>query len=177
MNAIPAPLKISAFLLASQVLSGCSQEPTPPGRHRSAPVAPAATASAPPAPANTVALPGGSEAQKIFLTRCIVCHGRTGHGDGPGAAALTVKPRNYTDGNWQRAVTDEQIETIIVKGGAVVGKDPGMPANPDLKTKPDVVADLRKIVRSFAPKDAPAADAGSHEQATSPAKQKKGKGS
>ncbi|HFS67442.1 MAG TPA: cytochrome c [Flavobacteriia bacterium] len=32
----------------------------------------------------------------IFRSRCAVCHGLNGHGDGPGAKALTPKPKDLT---------------------------------------------------------------------------------
>lgn len=88
---------------------------------------------------------------QVYKMRCVVCHGETGKGNGAGAAALTVKPRDYTDAAWQKVVTDDQIKAIIVKGGGAVGKDPGMPPNPDLADKESVVEELVKIVRSFAP--------------------------
>lgn len=89
------------------------------------------------------------EAQQTFLNRCGVCHGKEGRGDGPGAAGLTPTPRNYHDQAWQASVTDEQIEKTIVYGGAAVGKSPAMVANPDLGSKPELVAALREIVRGF----------------------------
>jgi len=92
---------------------------------------------------------GSSEARKIFKQRCSVCHGQDGRGDGPGAAALNPKPRNYTDSTWQKSVTDEHIAKTIVEGGAAVGKSPSMAPNPDLKNKPEVVKGLVEIVRSF----------------------------
>lgn len=85
----------------------------------------------------------------MFQTRCAACHGQFGRGDGPGAAGLTPKPRNYADQEWQKTVTDEEIEKAIVYGGAAVGKSPQMVANPDLQAKPGVVAALREIVRKF----------------------------
>ena len=91
-----------------------------------------------------------AEAQKVFGTLCSSCHGTTGKGDGPAASALNPKPRNYTDTAWQKSVTDQQIADTIVKGGAKVGKSNLMPPNPQLKGKPEVVAGLVKIVRSFA---------------------------
>ncbi len=91
----------------------------------------------------------GGSAEEIFAQRCVTCHGADGKGDGPGAKALAVKPRNYTDAKWQTSVTDEHIREIIVKGGAAVGKDPGMPPNPDLADEPEVVEGLVKKVRSF----------------------------
>lgn len=89
------------------------------------------------------------EAQQLFATRCAACHGQFGRGDGPGAAGLNPKPRNYTDPEWQKVVTDEEIEKAIVYGGAAVGKSPQMVANPDLQAKPGVVAALREMVRKF----------------------------
>ncbi len=91
------------------------------------------------------------EAQDIFKTRCTMCHGPGGKGDGPAGMALTPKPRNMTDPEWQKSVTDEHIEKIIVGGGSSVGKSVLMPANPDLANKPEVVKALRQIVRGFGP--------------------------
>ncbi len=91
-----------------------------------------------------------AEADNIYSTRCATCHGATGRGDGPGAANLDPKPRDYSDQAWQKTVTDEDIEKTIVYGGAAVGKSPLMVANPDLSGKPDVVKALREKVRAFA---------------------------
>lgn len=111
----------------------------------------------PPAPAPTPLKPAAAPvtedpaatAANIFRGRCSVCHGQTGHGDGPGGAVLTPKPRVFTDAIWQDSVKDQQLREIIVKGGAAVGKSPGMPPNPDLEQKPDVVGELVKVIRGF----------------------------
>lgn len=113
-------------------------QPSPPPQ--AAPATPAATAK----PQS-----GAAEAKKLFKARCMVCHGENGKGDGPGAAALNPKPRDYTNTEWQKSVTDEHIEKTIVYGGAAVGKSPNMPANPDLQSKPEVVKGLVAVVRSF----------------------------
>lgn len=97
------------------------------------------------ATATTAAQP---PAEDLFKTRCAPCHGESGHGDGPGAAALNPKPRNYTDVAWQQKVTDEDIKKTILYGGAAVGKSAAMPANPDLDGKPEL-DELVKTVRSF----------------------------
>ena len=108
--------------------------------------------SAPPTPA-AAAAPSGStakdEAKKIFTERCVTCHGENGAGDGPASAGLTPPPRNFQDHDWQKSVTDEHIEQILQYGGAAVGKSPAMPANPDLMSKPEVVAALREYVRNL----------------------------
>lgn len=92
-----------------------------------------------------------AEAKQIFATNCATCHGEEGRGNGPGASALAVQPRNFHDPEWQRSTSDERIEKVIVYGGAVVGLSPAMAANPQLSSKPQVVAALREHVRSFAP--------------------------
>lgn len=88
-------------------------------------------------------------AQAKFDTLCSTCHGKTGIGDGPGAAALNPKPRNYTDKAWQKTVNDDFLKKIIVQGGGAVGKSAMMPPSPDLANQPEVVAGLVKIIRDF----------------------------
>ncbi len=92
-----------------------------------------------------------AEAKTIWSERCANCHGPGGMGDGPGARALPVKPRVLADSTWQAQVSDEHIATVITEGGRVVGLDPNMAANPDLKAKPDVLRALVLEVRSLAP--------------------------
>jgi mono/diheme cytochrome c family protein len=89
------------------------------------------------------------EAKEIFTQRCSTCHGASGKGDGAVAAALNPKPRDLSGADWQKSVTDEHIEKIILGGGAAVGKSPMMPPNPDLESKPDVVRALRQLVRGY----------------------------
>jgi cytochrome c553 len=100
----------------------------------------------------TITAQDRAEAETLFTTRCAACHGLDGTGNGPGAAALNPKPRNYHDAAWQQATTDEEIEKAIVMGGSAVGKSFLMAANPDLQSKPGVVAALREKVRSFGQK-------------------------
>ncbi|MEO6418816.1 MAG: c-type cytochrome [Polyangiaceae bacterium] len=99
-------------------------------------------------PSAKSATTGGVDPKELFQSRCVACHGATGHGDGPGAVALNPKPRNYTDPAWQDKVTDEDIRKTILYGGAAVGKSPNMPANPDLDGKPELDG-LVKVVRAF----------------------------
>jgi mono/diheme cytochrome c family protein len=96
---------------------------------------------------------GQKQAQRIFEKRCSTCHGPEGRGNGPGAAGLNPKPRNYHDKVWQAQVTDDEIEKAIMYGGAAVGKSPAMAANPDLVSKPEVVAALREYIRKLGKQD------------------------
>ena len=90
------------------------------------------------------------ESIDLFNTRCAVCHGETGAGDGAAAVALDPKPRNYSDKAWQKTVTDEEIAKTIIEGGSATGLSPLMTPNPDLADKPEVVAGLVAIIRGFA---------------------------
>ena len=53
--------------------------------------------------------------KKIFRTRCAVCHDLNGHGKGPGAKALTPKPKDLTSDLVQNQ-TDGEIFWKISKG-------------------------------------------------------------
>ena len=88
-----------------------------------------------------------SEGKKLFETRCFVCHGREGKGDGPSATGLAEKPQDLTDPNWQKSNTDDLIGTVIKEGGAAIGKTGAMPPNPDL-TK-EQIQSLVAFVRSL----------------------------
>jgi mono/diheme cytochrome c family protein len=90
-----------------------------------------------------------AEANKIWNERCVTCHGPDGAGKGPGAGALSVKPRSFQDPTWQASVDDARIQKVIVEGGASVGLNEAMAPNPDLKNKPDVVAALSKKIRKL----------------------------
>lgn len=96
--------------------------------------------------------PEMSEAQRTFMTVCATCHGADGTGNGPAAESLNPKPRNYTDMAWQASVTDADLKKIILEGGQAVGKSPMMPAQVQLKDRPDVVNELVTIIRGFARK-------------------------
>lgn len=133
----------SCILLALSLAAiGCNDPP--PAKATAAAAAPTPVAAAPAA--------SSPPPQEVFAQRCGPCHGTSGKGDGPGAAALTPKPRDYTDAAWQKSVTDEQLRKTILYGGAAVGKSPMMPASPDLEQKPELVEGLVKVVRGFGPK-------------------------
>jgi mono/diheme cytochrome c family protein len=137
--------KLAFVLVVGVAASACSSksEPAP----SAAPAEKAAPApAAPAAPAASAAV---EDPKEVFKTRCVMCHGESGKGDGAAAAALNPKPRNYTDPTWQKSVTDDQIKQTITGGGASVGKSPLMPGQPDLASKPVVLDGLVKIISGF----------------------------
>lgn len=90
------------------------------------------------------------DGQKLFETRCFVCHGRNGKGDGPSASGLAEKPQDLTDANWQRTTSDDRIRSVIQGGGPAIGKSGAMPPNPDLNA--EQIQGLVAFVRSLAGK-------------------------
>ena len=50
-----------------------------------------------------------------------------GAGDGPAGQALQPAPRDLSDPEWQKSVTDEHLTTVIKDGGAAAGLSPLMP--------------------------------------------------
>jgi cytochrome c553 len=130
-------MKKLIFLVGAMALAGaaaCDQDNTK-DSHAAAKLAPAK--------------PVAPEAREMFNSRCATCHGTEGKGNGPAAAALNPKPRNYTDKTWQKSVTDEQIKKTIIMGGAAVGKSPIMPASPDLESNQAVLDGLIAIIRQY----------------------------
>lgn len=130
-----------ALILGATLLGACSK-PSEEPKEEQAPIAVAP-------PKAVQAVPSGNEAEKYFKTRCTVCHGTTGAGDGPGSAALDPKPRAFAEAAWQEGVTDEHLMKVITEGGVSVGMSPGMPAHPDLKQKPEVLKELVALIRGF----------------------------
>jgi mono/diheme cytochrome c family protein len=135
-------LAIAIPLALSLLAAGCGKNSQPPPPSSGSPGA--QKESGPSAPAGQP-----SQAQAMFNTVCVMCHGPDGTGNGPAASTLNPRPRNYTDAAWQASVTDDQIKDIILKGGAGVGKSPAMPGNPQLQDHPDVLDGLVQIIRGF----------------------------
>jgi|ERR1700757_738538 mono/diheme cytochrome c family protein len=70
--------------------------------------------------------------EMIFQTRCFVCHGREGKGDGPASTGLGATVRDLTSPGWQDSIPDETIGKVIRSGAAAVGGTAAMAPNPDL---------------------------------------------
>jgi mono/diheme cytochrome c family protein len=78
-----------------------------------APAADTSTTGAAGGAAGEVSLAVG---ERIVKERCVLCHGESGKGDGPGGAALNPKPRNWTDHGYMGSQTDEQLYQVIYNG-------------------------------------------------------------
>jgi len=64
-----------------------------------------------PITANESSLAAG---QKVYLKRCVSCHGRTGNGDGPDAADLGIHPAKLSDPTIQQQTDGELFWKITV---------------------------------------------------------------
>lgn len=131
---------MASALLGGGLAAGCSQSETPaPGgqaasspQAATSPAGPTAAAS-PAAPAaeaspaaggdtQTAAAPAGGaggdvqRGQQLFAQNCATCHGTTGKGDGPAAAALNPKPQDLTDDEWKHGGSPDQIFQTITNG-------------------------------------------------------------
>jgi mono/diheme cytochrome c family protein len=142
MRSLIASVLLSGLLLG--LLSACAKNTEPPPPSSGSP-------NAKPESGPSRARSGGqaSQAEQMFATVCVTCHGTDGTGKGPAAEALNPKPRNYTDPQWQASVTDDQLKEIILKGGQGVGKSPMMPGQPQLADQPEVLDGLVRIIRGF----------------------------
>jgi mono/diheme cytochrome c family protein len=67
-------------------------------------------------------------AKQNYDTFCVKCHGASGKGDGPGAATLATKPRDFADCAVMSKITDETMFNVIKNGGAAAGLSKDMQA-------------------------------------------------
>jgi mono/diheme cytochrome c family protein len=87
----------------------------------------------------------------LFETRCFVCHGRTGQGNGPAAVGLNPPPADFTKPTWQAGISDADMMRVIKDGGAALGRSAVMPPNGDLNEQQ--IEALIAFVRSLKSQD------------------------
>lgn len=80
--------------------------------------------------------------ETIFQTRCFVCHGREGKGNGPASIGLGATVRDLTSSSWQDSTSDETIRSVIRDGALAVGGSSAMAPNRDLSD-----AQIQSLVR------------------------------
>ena len=90
-------------------------------------------------------------AKQNYDTFCMKCHGAEGKGDGPAAATLATKPRNFTDCAMMGKITDDTLFNVIKNGGAAAGLSKDMQAW-STGFGDDEIHDLVAYVRTFCKK-------------------------
>lgn len=83
----------------------------------------------------------------LFTQNCVACHGPTGAGDGPAAAAFDPKPRKLGAADIMAKISDDQIAKVVKDGGAAHGKSPLMPPFAQLSDAQvkSLIAHIRKL--------------------------------
>ena len=92
------------------------------------------------------------EAMRIFRERCTRCHGSKGNGRGHLASHLSPRPTDLTNPFWYKTTNPKKLKRVIIGGGGAIGKSVLMPANPDLRNKPKVVAALIQYIIQLTPR-------------------------
>jgi len=82
----------------------------------------------------------------IYQTRCVPCHGADGGGNGPGAAAIDPKPRNFRDPAFWQGRTPEQLRLVVKQGkpGTLMAPFEGVLSDAEID-------DVVRYVQSFRP--------------------------
>ena len=113
---IAAALVVSA--LGFGVMAGCGG-----GGEKAPDTASTEKAEAPETPAGEATEAAGAAGEislavgeKVVAERCVLCHGTSGKGDGPGGAALNPKPRDWTEHGYMETRTDDQLYDVIYNG-------------------------------------------------------------
>ena len=79
------------------------------------------------------------KAVELYQQRCVSCHGTRGDGKGVLSKNLNPRPANLRSNVWFRSTTPKRIKRVILGGGGALAKSILMPANPDLRNKPELV--------------------------------------
>jgi cytochrome c oxidase cbb3-type subunit 3 len=88
------------------------------------------------------------QGKKLYGQFCASCHGQSGKGDGPAAAALNPKPRDHTDKEYMSKMSDEDMFKVIKNGGVAIGKSPLMPPW-GASLKDDQIKDVVAYIRTL----------------------------
>lgn len=101
------------------------------------------------APTDSASIAAGA---RLFAKYCVPCHGASGHGDGPAAAALKPKPRDFGSPKNFVSKNDDEVFAVISKGGASRKLSPMMAAWGTTLTKAQIWQ-LIAYVRGFPARD------------------------
>ena len=115
------PLALLAIVLAiaasgNAALVGCGGKSTEQSETSSSTGTSTPATTSTPTDTSGGAAMAGFDPATTFQQKCATCHGPQGRGDGPAAAGLSPKPRNYHDQAYMSTVTDQQLHDSIFNG-------------------------------------------------------------
>lgn len=110
-----------------------------------------------------------AKGEATFKLYCVTCHGETGKGDGPAAAALQPKPAAFSDPVRAASHDDEFIYKVVKEGGQPNGLSPMMTAWGPVLNDDQKVRDVAAYVRTFSKKAAAEAAAPAAKETAKPA--------
>ena len=97
--------------------------------------------------------------EQLFATYCVSCHGANGSGDGPLAASLEPRPRNFRAGEFKydtdadgKTGTIQDLANVIQNGAARYGGSPLMAGFPTLPK--EQVSEIASYVRGLSGQNA-----------------------
>lgn len=84
--------------------------------------------------------------RELFLDKCALCHGKRGDGKGVRSSALSRRPPDFANPEWQDETTPRQMFKVVSEGK----RGTSMPAWPTLSEdqKWDVVAYVRSLAEN-----------------------------
>lgn len=88
-------------------------------------------------PAEGADLPNG---QKVYEAKCLRCHGKEGKGDGPKAAELDKKPRDFTNRAHMAEHSDADLKKAVIEGKPPMPSFKGKLKDKDIQ---DVIAYIK----------------------------------
>jgi mono/diheme cytochrome c family protein len=97
-----------------------------------------------------------AKAHENYQSYCQKCHGEQGKGDGPGAAMLNPKPRDFADCANMQKRSDTELVKVIGEGGESIGMSADMQPWGGTLSEAEIQS-LIKFVRSFCKQPAAAA--------------------
>ncbi len=87
-----------------------------------------------------------TKGKPIYSAQCVICHGKTGDGNGPVGKSLNPKPKAFRAGNLP---SDDEMFKVIQKGGKANGLSKDMDAYPQFTDQQiwDVVAFIHTLAK------------------------------
>jgi mono/diheme cytochrome c family protein len=91
---------------------------------------------------------------RLYHDYCAYCHGVEGNGKALNTPYLPKLPRDYTDGEYMRVKTDQDLYDVIARGGRSVGLSALMPPY-DQTLRAWEIWDVVVYLRTFASREEP----------------------